>query len=269
MINLKSFISAVHRAIMAASDQLRDRNAALIDTYFEDLGDDKKLRDALNNVLQKLQGSGGGGSPDRFFAANQADDAQLVETLRDALQNVPSDEKELYQLLTNALQEAEAFQQGGQGAFRASSGSNAPDAANGPDALRALHDALYQDENPNEASIPGSGSLRPKSVVVQYPYMTKEGTIDTVDVHVPLITLVPLSFSEVKEAKLRTDFELHVNNDELQVGFPGEVKQGDTSTQGAPTTGHLEITIGVQEPSAGLKTLVDGYERTLRAQIPH
>ena len=96
-----------------------------------------------------------------------------------------------------------------------------------------------------------------------------------IEVHVPLITLVPLSMSQIEKVKLRADFEIHISDDELQLGFPsrGSTQKKGLFTKrgrrGKRTTGSLEITIGPHPVADGLKIIVEGYERALRTQIPH
>ncbi len=132
-------------------------------------------------------------------------------------------------------------------------------------ALEKAQEAL-SDEGSTEAV----GALSPKSVVVEYPRQTSQG-IEYTEVHVPLITLIPLTMSEIKEAKLTTDFEIELVDDEVQINFnPSRSKKGKVFGKKPESTfGRLEITISPRESSEGLKNLVEGYEKALKSQIPH
>lgn len=124
------------------------------------------------------------------------------------------------------------------------------------------------EETETPKSKPG-GALSPKSVVVEYPHQTSRG-IEYTEVHVPLITLVPLTMSEIKEAKLTTEFELEIVDDEVQLNFGSGGGKGKLFKKKPETTfGRLEITISPQDSSEGLKRLVEGYEKALKSQIPH
>lgn len=123
---------------------------------------------------------------------------------------------------------------------------------------------------PEQAELPPT--LKAKSVIVEYPQQTSEGT-KMVGVEVPLITLVPLSLSQVEKVKLTADFQIQINEDELQLLFPKEHPPGkkplfgkDPQKEG--TLGRIEITISPADMSDGLKVLVEGYEKALKSQIP-
>lgn len=111
--------------------------------------------------------------------------------------------------------------------------------------------------------------LKAQSVVVQYPHMDSNGEIHTVDVHVPLITLVPIETHQIQEAKLTAEFEMEIIDDELQLNFGPRKGGGVFGKKSDSTYGTLEITISPQEASEGLKRLVEGYEKSLKSQIPH
>ncbi|MGD2085451.1 MAG: DUF2589 domain-containing protein [Candidatus Aminicenantes bacterium] len=126
-----------------------------------------------------------------------------------------------------------------------------------------------------ESSGKGHRKLKPKTVTVQYPMITPDGP-QVHDVQVPLITLVPVAMAHITEVKVRTELELFIESDELEVGFPPRSTKLKTTTdleeiedersQRANTT--LEITVKPSSPSQGLLKLIEGYEKALRAQIP-
>ena len=110
---------------------------------------------------------------------------------------------------------------------------------------------------------------KPKMVEMQFPRRTAEG-MDTVVAEVPLLVLSPLNTPKVEEVKFTADLEVSTNaQDELLVSFPDQKKEsffsGDKSKN---TNAHLEITIKAGESPEGLKKIIEGYERALRAQIP-
>jgi hypothetical protein len=139
--------------------------------------------------------------------------------------------------------------------------------------ISSVTEALHEGK-----SIPateGSGKLRPKTVTLQYPQKTPHGP-EIHDVHVPLITLVPMSMAQVSEVKLRTDLELFVEKDQLGVSFPTKCQKTKPSSKNDKSgadesekcTATLEITVTPSGPSDGLLKVVEGYEKALRAQIP-
>lgn len=133
--------------------------------------------------------------------------------------------------------------------------------------LQYAKKAMSEDEA--DENVKASGALSAKSVVIEYPHQTANG-IEYTEVHVPLITLVPLSMSQIKEAKLTTEFELQLVDDEVQLNFdPGKSKGKMFGKKPDSTFGRLEITISPHDSSEGLKRLVEGYEKALKAQIPH
>ncbi len=169
MISFKSFIYAIHDAIMKANDSFMDKHTGFLDKYFED---------------------------------------------------IPSDDEVKY-----------------------SSDSDKDDKKNF-----------------------GSGYLRPKSVVVQYPYQTEKG-VEFTEVHVPLITLVPFSMAQIEKARIWAQFEMEIVNDELQLNFIDRKSSG-LGKKSKTSRGTLEVTFAPQESSEGLKQLIEGYEKALKRQIP-
>lgn len=110
--------------------------------------------------------------------------------------------------------------------------------------------------------------LEPKTVTLDYPSLDEEGNVNSSEIRVPLITLVPLSTSQIEKAVLTADFEMRIVDDELQVDFSRKQSSGGLFKKSEPSKGNLEITITPQETTEGLKLLIDGYEMLLRRQIP-
>jgi ElaB/YqjD/DUF883 family membrane-anchored ribosome-binding protein len=115
--------------------------------------------------------------------------------------------------------------------------------------------------------------LRPKMTTIQYPQQIADGVVMS-EVKVPLITLVPLSMTQISEVKLRTELEIQLDDDELLVSFPApqsgtpQDKGDDAQTSSRPSA-TLEITLTPHHGTEGLRKIVDGYEKVLRAQIPN
>lgn len=109
-----------------------------------------------------------------------------------------------------------------------------------------------------------SNGLSAKSVVVEYPHVTDKG-VETTKVNVPLITLVPLSMSQIEKAVLTSTFNMEVVNNDLQIDF---VNKDDPNNAGK-NIGTLEITLAPHETAEGWQELVNGYEKALKAQLPH
>ena len=131
----------------------------------------------------------------------------------------------------------------------------------------------FFDEHQNEAGQPPSYS--PKTCTMQFPSRTEDG-IESVDAEVPLLALVPISSPRITEVKFATELEISTNEqDKLLVAFAQKAPQSGLRSKlmgqaGSENTAnaHLEITLTGNEPPEGLKKLIEGYERALRAQIP-
>ncbi len=165
MISFKSFIHAVHAAIMYASDSLMDKNVGLLDKYFEETTTEEK--DVLGKVIAVKK------------------------------------------------------------------------------------------------------SMSPKTVTLDYPNQNADGNIVVTHVQVPLITLVPISISQIEKATLTADFEMEIVNDTLQLHFAdSNAKQKNGFFKKSKTNrGKLEIVISPQDTTDGLKLMIEGYEAILKRQI--
>jgi hypothetical protein len=135
-------------------------------------------------------------------------------------------------------------------------------------------------ESLSQENVPGADSdqarlpdgLRPKMATIQYPHKTASGVVMS-DVRVPLITLVPLSMTQISEVKLSTELEIQVEDEELLVSFPAPQSgtpddQEDKSHGSSRPVATLEITLTPHHGTEGLRKIVEGYEKVLRAQIP-
>ncbi len=142
------------------------------------------------------------------------------------------------------------------------------------ESLMSLRETLSA--NDITEKINAGGDLVPKTVTLNYPTQGKDGKIVNKEVHVPLLTLVPIQFSQIDQLKLNADLELSLVDDELQVSlgkYSGAKKatrneSGDLETAPKSSIGSVEITIKPQEISDGMQHVVDAYEKVLKAQLP-
>lgn len=110
-----------------------------------------------------------------------------------------------------------------------------------------------------------------KMVSINYPVKSDDNSVKNVAVDVPLITLVPISTSRIEELKFTTNLDVLLKNDELLVSFSsGESSSGNLfSKKEKPSTATIEIVLKPNENPEGLKNIIEGYEKILRAQIPN
>lgn len=124
-----------------------------------------------------------------------------------------------------------------------------------------VDDGNKKDDKGNQAK---KNILIPKSVILQYPNKSEDGSLNISEVHVPLITLIPLATSQIEKATFTADFDVEIVNDELQINF---TKGDNLFKKSKSKRGKLEIVISPQESSEGMKLLIEGYESLLRRQI--
>jgi hypothetical protein len=130
-------------------------------------------------------------------------------------------------------------------------------------------------DNENKPILDGNGQpiqktiLEPISVIIDYPFVDDKGDLQKTEIHVPLITLVPLSTSQIEKAILKADFQMQIVDDELQLDFV--YRNGSKSglfKNSKGSKGSLEIVISPQDTSEGLKLLIEAYDTLLKKQIP-
>jgi rRNA maturation endonuclease Nob1 len=110
--------------------------------------------------------------------------------------------------------------------------------------------------------------LTPKSVILDYPYLDENNVLDHHEIHVPLITIVPLATSQIESATLTADFEMQFVDEELKINFVNKSNTGLFQKTSKASRGTLEITIKPQETSEGLRMLIEGYETMIKRQLP-
>ena len=105
---------------------------------------------------------------------------------------------------------------------------------------------------------------------IQFPQKTDSGVVMS-DVRVPLVTLVPLSMTQISEVTFRTELELQVDdNERLLVSFTSSDSETPNERGNTRGSSHatLEITLTPHHGTEGLRKIVEGYEKILRGQIP-
>lgn len=122
-------------------------------------------------------------------------------------------------------------------------------------------------QNSDGSTIAPINTLVPKSVILEYPHLQSDGSIENLEVSVPLITLVPLTMSQVDKATLTAHFKMQVNDGELQLDFANTSQNGFFRRKPKAAWGKIEISFTPQETTEGLKLLVEGYEAILKRQI--
>jgi len=146
------------------------------------------------------------------------------------------------------------------------------------DVMRRLAESL---EAASSALDSNTTALQPRVVAIDYPTVTKEGPV-VHTVHVPLITLVPFAGIQISKLTFRADLDVQAGDDgTLRVGFaPSGSDKHPPPNQGGlgSAEGHadgaikantsIEIVVESTPLPDGLRKVIEGYERALRAQIP-
>lgn len=132
-----------------------------------------------------------------------------------------------------------------------------------------FEEVVTEDKNPSTRVTTTKKSLAPKTVTLEYPNQNANGDVETTHVQVPLITLVPITMSQIEKATLTADFEMEIVNDELQLHFTNgsSAGKGGLFKKSKTNRGKLEIVITPKETTDGLKQIIEGYEAILKRQI--
>lgn len=109
-------------------------------------------------------------------------------------------------------------------------------------------------------------TLAAKTVNLEYTALSEDLTPVTRKVEVPLITLIPVTTARIEKAVLSAEFQIQLADGEVQIDFAGKNHGWFGNSKG--TTARLEITISPQAAPEGMHTVVEAYEKSLKAQIP-
>lgn len=139
--------------------------------------------------------------------------------------------------------------------------------AQGEKHLQTFFDVVEGSENDTDDRV----NYKPKMIDMEFPSRSADG-VETVIAKVPLITLSPISSPKITQVKFSTELEITTDTaGDLLVAFPSTKKSGlfsRSNEAGSTANTSIEITLTGNEPPEGLQTVIDGYERALRAQIP-
>ncbi len=105
--------------------------------------------------------------------------------------------------------------------------------------------------------------LVPKMVAMEFPIDSSNGA-KSHTVMVPLITLVPFSYLQISELDLEMELEIQKDGDDVVVGFPRKGLLGGSDKGNAKVT----IKVDTSQKQSGIHTIIEGYEKALRGQIP-
>lgn len=109
--------------------------------------------------------------------------------------------------------------------------------------------------------------LEPLTVLLQYPNLNSDGNVELTDISVPLITLAPLNMSQIEKVTFTSEFEMQVNNSELEIDFSDQKKSSFFRKKPKTKTGKIEIVVTPQDTAEGVKILVEAYENVLKRQF--
>lgn len=125
-----------------------------------------------------------------------------------------------------------------------------------------LLDKYFYKEANEDGNSPEDDILHPRMVEMEYPTLNSEGNVEKGCIQVPLITMVPLCAIKIEKATLSAEFDLSVEDNDLQISFPngGRSKDGNSC-------GKLDIVISQQDAPQGMELLVNGYNNILKRQL--
>lgn len=133
------------------------------------------------------------------------------------------------------------------------------------DTSRALGGASTGDSKNMKAF--NSQTFVPKTVTLEYAAITEEG-VKPHYVNVPLITLIPMPSTQIAQARFKTQLEVQEEDGKLMIGFPGKT-QSTLESGATHYFTEFEVVLEPKQETEGLKKVVEGYEKILRAQMPH
>lgn len=109
--------------------------------------------------------------------------------------------------------------------------------------------------------------LEPLTVNLEYPHLDSDGKVELTDISVPLITLAPLNMSQIEKVTFSSEFEMLVNEGELEIDFSNRKRSNMFSKKDKSKVGKIEIVVTPQDTAEGIKILVEAYENVLKRQL--
>ena len=128
---------------------------------------------------------------------------------------------------------------------------------------RQILDKYFYEYPNDDNGISEEKTLHPKTISLDYPVLNDEGTVVKCNIQVPLISLVPITATQIEKATFTAEFQLSIENDELLIDFPNAKRRRRENS----TIGKLEVVISPQEPTEGMHQIISAYENTLKRQI--
>ncbi|WP_417319517.1 DUF2589 domain-containing protein [Emcibacter sp.] len=112
--------------------------------------------------------------------------------------------------------------------------------------------------------------LHPRMVAMKFAKMTPDGPQDHL-VHVPLISIAPFSSLQLDTMEFQIEMDIHEEEGEVQVSFPMKKKGFFPSKDSSAPSGsraQVKITMKGFDRPKGLDVIIEGFDKSLRAQIP-
>lgn len=112
--------------------------------------------------------------------------------------------------------------------------------------------------------------LSPKMVAMRYPKETAQGPAEHT-VYVPLISLIPNSNFQLSKLEVEIDLEIIEQENQVFTSFSQSKKGlfGTKADNNSNANARVKITIDPTGSTEGVSTIIEGYNKALRAQIPN
>jgi len=136
-----------------------------------------------------------------------------------------------------------------------------------------FHTASGKSADSSDASGPLSPAdfeqLTPRAVEMKFPKITEKGAQEH-EVFVPLISLAPVSNMQMAELEIDMDMEVLEKDGEIVVGFPHHKNTllGDGKVVTPKPNAKVKIKIAPGHRTTGVTSIIEGYDKALRAQLP-
>lgn len=111
--------------------------------------------------------------------------------------------------------------------------------------------------------------LTPRAVEMKFPKITEAGAQEH-EVYVPLISLAPISNMQMSELEIDMDMEVLEKDGEVVVGFPHHKSTllGEGKVVTPKPNAKVKIKIAPGHHVNGVTSIIEGYDKALRAQLP-
>ncbi len=101
-----------------------------------------------------------------------------------------------------------------------------------------------------------------KTIRMDYPIVLENGTTEMKRIDVPSIALIPVTNSKLGKVSFSFDCTLEDNNGDIIVHFP---KDGKFNKE--KSSCHMDFTIVPDDPTEGMKAIIDSYSELIEKQI--